>query len=631
MIFGKSTFLAVAARSMFPSAVSDDRFCTARQHAATRDSNPNFLRPRDGDDEEDAAQDATIDAKVRAVPGAVDAILGEPCSLDRDGGKVKAGDDNTDKKKAPITIPGTGLVRTANGPANGLAGDKLATKSSESVQLFMDRQRKVGMDEDNFFVVKVGGDNLNLLAQITFVHLHRPSIRERLSLCHRDLTDQFDSLFHKLEEDLKKNGFDNLDVMTAVLGVSNERRNTRAVTAARENDTAKMAKSLPAPSSSLVSKYYLALGVVLAAAGVETFDDLGSSIPDVVKNIVTQHSRAQSGGETITSIKNKLKILKQIGKGGFGETFLAIHESVLTGKKEKVVIKVFDTTKQWLVDQANVEMEYAKVLSGFPFFPTVDFTNVDQYFTTMVMELVNGGSLSDEADLPEEKLLLIISHVGASLGYLHACKTAHRDLKPGNLGVMKHVDGTEHYFMFDFGCATVQSTAHTVCGTEIFDSPEKWSGRGYDPCCSDWWSAGLSFLWLALPLKDFVEILCERPSKHHGFDLKSIEGMLKKKMYSSPTIDLITGLLAFDPAERITPLQLLEHDALKDVPDPFKTIKGMDKHQWVRAVLEDKEQQTKEISDLTAALHWSMWKQRLLMVFFSVYVSVQLFRLLSSP
>ena len=618
MFFHKKTLLAVVIRGMFPNAVSNENGGPAS------DSNPNSLHLRDGDDDEDAAQDAKVDTKVRALPGAVDVILGEPCSLDRDGGKVGAGDDNTDKEKAPITIPGTGLVSTANGPANGLAGNKLATESSESVQLFMDRQRKVGMD--GFFVVKVEDDNLNLLAQITFVYLHRSSIRERLSLRHRDLTDEFDSLFHKLEEDLKENGFDNLDVMTAALGVSNERRNTRAVTAARVNDTAKMAKSLPAPSSSLVSKYYLSLGVVLAAAGVEAFDGLGSSIPDVVKNIVTQHSRAQSGGETITSIKNKLKILKQIGKGGFGETFLAIQESVLTGKEEKVVIKVFDTTKQWLVDQANVEMEYAKVLSGFPLFPTVDFTNVDQYFSTMVMQLVNGGSLSDETDLPEEKLLLIISHVAASLGYLHACQTAHRDLKPGNLGVMKNVDGTEHYFMFDFG-----STAKTVCGTEVFDSPEKWSGRGYDPCCSDWWSAGLSFLYLALPFDDFVKMLCERPSKHHGFDLTSVEARLKKKKYSSPTIDLITGLLSFDPTERTTPLQLLNHEALKDIPKPFKTIKGMDKFQWVLTVLQDKEQQAKKISDLTAAMEWSTWKQQLLCFFFSVYISVQLFRLLSSP
>ena len=574
---------------------------------------------------------------VLAIKNYALSIIDLPPSVN--GGKIGAGDANT--KRFPIVIPGTGLEETHNGPATGLAAGKPVDFPREFLQQFLQRQFNHNIrQKGSEFVIEVGNAKLNLLAQLAVVHVHQGCVRECLLAFHPTLVAMFDSLWENLEKSLEDHNFHNLDSVARALGVSADRPITRGVIDARNKDATpdptrkkKKMKSLPAPSSFLVSKYHLALGTILAAAGKQAFENLGSPVRQVAENMVFQYTQAFSGAKGTAGLKEKVKILRKIGEGSYGKVFLAKRVNDL-GVEEIVVFKVFDTSTPALLSFAADEIESAKSLSSFPLFPDVEVTHVNDYFTIMMMEVISGGPLGEVHDQPEETVLTILSHVGASLGYLNVRKTAHRDLKPENLGVMEFVSGAKYYFMFDFGCATSQSTASTLCGTDYTMAPEVHAGGKYKPCPSDWWSTGVIALFLSLPMDSLVELYEERGKLTNGFNLERVEAELKRKKYSPSSIKLITGLLSFDPTERITPLQLLKHDALKDIPDPFKTIKGMDKFQWVLTVLEDretKERQANEIADLTAALEWSRWKQQLLCFFFSVYVSVQLFRLLSSP
>ena len=531
--------------------------------------------------------------------------------------------------------------KTHNDPATGLAAGKPVDFPREFFQQFLQRQLNHNIHQPGSeFVIEVDNAKLNLLAQLAVVHVHQGCLRECLFGFHPTLVSRFDSLLENLEKSLEDHNFHNLDGVARALGVSADRPITRSVIDARNKDATpdqtrrkKKKKCLPAPSSFLESKHHLALGTILAAAGKQAFENLGSPFRQVAENMVFQYTQAFSGAKGTAGLKEKVKILRKIGEGSFGKVFFAKRVNDL-GVEEIVVFKVFDTSTPVLLSFATDEIESAKSLSSFPLFPDVEVTHVNEYFTIMMMEVVNGGPLGEVHDQPEETVLTILSHVGACLGYLNVRETAHRDLKPENLGVMEFVSGDKWYFMFDFGCATGQSTARTSCGTDYTMAPEVHAGGKYNPCPSDWWSTGVSALFLSLPMDSLVELYEERAELTNRFNLKSVEAALKKKKYSPSSIKLITSLLAFDPAERITPLQLLKHDALKDIPDPFKTIKGMDKFQWVLTVLEDretKERQANEIADLTAALEWSTWKQQLVCFFFSVYVSVQLFRLLSSP
>ena len=544
---------------------------------------------------------------VLAIKNYALSIIDLPPSVN--GGKIGAGDANT--KQSPIVIPGTGLEKTHNGPATGLAAGKPVDFPREFFQQFLQRQLNHNIHQPGSeFVIEVDNAKLNLLAQLAVVHVHQGCVRECLFAFHPTLVAMFDSLWENLEKSLEVNNFHNLDGVARALGVSADRPITRGVIDARNKDATpdptrkKKKKSLPAPSSFLVSKYHLALGTILAAAGKQAFENLGSPVRQVAENMVFQYTQAFSGAKGTAGLKEKVKILRKIGEGSFGKVFLAKRVNDL-GVEEIVVFKVFDTSTPVLLSFAKDEIESAKSLSSFPLFPDVEVTHVNEYFTIMMMEVVNGGPLGEVHDQPEETVLTILSQVGACLGYLNVRETAHRDLKLENLGVMEFVSGAKYYCMYDFGCGTGQSTASTSCGTDYTMAPEVHAGGKYNPCPSDWWSNGVCALFLALPMDSLVELYEERAELTNGFNLESVEAALKKKKYSPSSIKLITGLLTFDPAERITPLQLLKHDALKDVPDPFKTIKGMDKFQWVLTVLEDretKERQANEIIELTERL-----------------------------
>ena len=381
------------------------------------------------------------------------------------------------------------------------------------------------------------------------------------------------------------------------MGVTGKRRTTCLVTAVRENDTTGSPSTLPDPSSFTVSKYYLGVGGVFEAAGKEAFEDLASPVHQVAQNMVDQYSIAHSGAKTTASVKNTHKIQGFLGKGNFGAVLLATRKDD-AGEEESVVIKIFDVT----VPPSFImkEIRNAKTLSCFPLMPNTLATNVNPYMSYMTMEFVNCGDLDKTNDLPEEEVKLVLSHLASSMAYMEATQFAHRDLKPGNVGKMLFADGSTRILVFDMGFATNKKMADTYCGTPLTMAPEVSAGGRYNPCRADWWSLGGTVLYVSLPREKILRLYLE-----DGFNPERVRAELEEKQFSSATIDIITRLLAFDPADRITPLQILEHEALESVPDPFKTIPGMDKYRWVLDVLKDrrtKEQQTIEIAELTERL-----------------------------
>ena len=253
-------------------------------------------------------------------------------------------------------------------------------------------------------------------------------------------------------------------------------------------------------------------------------------------------------------------------------------------------------------DQSHLESSYQASLS----LPNILAYNVNPFMSYMTMEYVNGGDLHGVFEAPEEMVKIVLSHLGATMAYLHVVEYAHRDIKPANVGTMHYADGSQRFFVFDMGQATNQQVAETEgCGTPLTMAPEVSAGGKYDSCPVDWYSFGVTVLCLSLSEGEGITLYLEGPHKGDGFNLDNVRAKLEEKEFSSPTIDIITRLLAFDPADRITPLEVLEHTALESVPDPFETIPGMDQYQWVLRRLKDgraKKQQATEIAELTERL-----------------------------
>jgi eukaryotic-like serine/threonine-protein kinase len=125
----------------------------------------------------------------------------------------------------------------------------------------------------------------------------------------------------------------------------------------------------------------------------------------------------------------------------------------------------------------------------------------------MVMELLDGETLGDYlrrvGKLPLERGLDLMMQVCEGLAVAHAHAIVHRDVKPGNLFVLR--DGGLK--ILDFGVARLANSSMTasgfIVGTPDFMSPEQARGREIDPR-SDVFSAGAVFYYMLSGRKPFA-------------------------------------------------------------------------------------------------------------------------------
>jgi serine/threonine protein kinase len=125
----------------------------------------------------------------------------------------------------------------------------------------------------------------------------------------------------------------------------------------------------------------------------------------------------------------------------------------------------------------------------------------------MVMELLDGETLGDYlkrvGKLPLERGLDLMMQVCEGLAVAHAHAIVHRDIKPGNLFVLR--DGGLK--ILDFGVARLANSSMTasgfIVGTPDFMSPEQARGKEIDQR-SDVFSAGAVFYYMLSGRKPFA-------------------------------------------------------------------------------------------------------------------------------
>jgi eukaryotic-like serine/threonine-protein kinase len=226
------------------------------------------------------------------------------------------------------------------------------------------------------------------------------------------------------------------------------------------------------------------------------------------------------------TVDGRWHVLRKIGVGAVGAVYLA--ERAKLGRQ--VALKLLHP--EYLSNNEYVRRfaREARALSRLQHINCVSILDVGthEHRPYIVMELVNGPSLTEEIGTPEmttARAVALMRQVLDGLAHAHGHGIIHRDLKPDNIIVTEVAGVGEVAKILDFGFAHVndsrlsQSNAQLVPGTPSYMSPEQAKGEKTDPR-TDVYSAGIMLYEVVVGFKPFVA--------------SDIAEMLQKQQFEAP-------------------------------------------------------------------------------------------------
>ncbi|MGW4035947.1 tetratricopeptide repeat protein [Streptomyces sp. NPDC004778] len=215
-------------------------------------------------------------------------------------------------------------------------------------------------------------------------------------------------------------------------------------------------------------------------------------------------------------IQSRYRLLELIGRGGMGEVWRALDESLgrqVAVKCLKPLAPHHDQAfTRVLRERFRREARVAASLQHRGVTVVHDFGEYEGVLY-LVMELLDGQNLSQlleenqQHPLPVEHVVDIAEQVADALGYTHRQGIVHRDLKPAN--IMRLTDGTVKICDFgiarlghDIGMSSRLTTTGLAMGTPHYMSPEQISGKEVDHR-SDLYSLGCVLYEIATGVPPF--------------------------------------------------------------------------------------------------------------------------------
>ena len=165
-------------------------------------------------------------------------------------------------------------------------------------------------------------------------------------------------------------------------------------------------------------------------------------------------------------LNNRYRIVKQIGRGGFGRAYLAEDTHRY---RELCVLKEFapqvESDRELRQAEDLFEREagilYKLSHKQIPKFEALLRTRIDgRRSLFLVQEYVEGQSylqlLKRQGKLTETEVTKMIWELLPVLDYIHASKLIHRDISPDNL-IRRDLD--DRTVLIDFGCVKIAANA----------------------------------------------------------------------------------------------------------------------------------------------------------------------------
>ncbi len=242
-----------------------------------------------------------------------------------------------------------------------------------------------------------------------------------------------------------------------------------------------------------------ALALVLTGASVASYKGFKNSSPVQQLPLESVTSSSYEEGETqlpqsetleSNLLDGRYKIVSNIGKGGFGETYLA-EDTKRPGNPYCVVkqLKPTRTDEKFLQIARrffNTEAKTLETVGRHDRIPQLlAYFEANKEFY-LVQEYIKGHSLSDELTpgkkLSEPYVRALLKDVVEVLQFIHGFGVIHRDIKPGNI-MRREADG--RLVLIDFGAvkqletqiADVSESNTVAIGTSGYAPPEQLLGQ----------------------------------------------------------------------------------------------------------------------------------------------------------
>ncbi|GFR87117.1 serine/threonine-protein kinase Nek4-like [Elysia marginata] len=261
-------------------------------------------------------------------------------------------------------------------------------------------------------------------------------------------------------------------------------------------------------------------------------------------------------------VDTEFERIKVIGKGSYGEVWLAKHKK----DKKQYVLKKMNLGKASKRERKSAEQE-AKLLSKLKHPNIVSYKDsfeTDSGFLFIAMQYCEGGDLyarlKEQKGVPLEERQVVewFVQIAMALQYMHERNILHRDLKTQNIFLTK----SKIIKVGDLGIARVLDSAGdmatTLIGTPYYMSPELFSNKPYNHK-SDVWALGCC--------------VYEMTTLKHAFNAKDMNSLVYKilkgrmppmpRQYSADLLVLMKSMLHQDPEKRPSVNRILRDPYIK--------------------------------------------------------------------
>ena len=278
-------------------------------------------------------------------------------------------------------------------------------------------------------------------------------------------------------------------------------------------------------------------------------------------------------------IGGKYRVVRELGRGGMGVVYEAIH----TGTGRRVAVKEIAIGNDVrLVERFQREARATAAIDSRHVPPVLDAgSEADTEHPFLVMELLDGVDLQAYLDefgpLVEDVALRIVAQACTGLVRAHAAGVIHRDIKPANLMLARRDDELVVQLL-DFGVARVKeelaarhnptlTVTGVMLGTPLYMSPEQVVGGAKElDARTDLWSLAIALYEMLAgqtphaeceTLGGLMVAICGKPAKP----------LRQLAPHVSPEVEAIVAkALSLDPAQRYPTAEALLEAIERQLP-----------------------------------------------------------------